>query len=426
MLFKFAGEAGQLCLSLSEIVGPGGKAAGEFGDTVGVCCGASGDALQFDGGLVSLGIGFANLLVEGVAGANAFAVLGVHRLDGRGLGIDLRGEQGNLFRGGGLLDIELGHPTGKNNAETRTKFFAECTVTLRLGGLALERVHLTRDFVEDVVDAGEIEAGGFEAKFGEAFFGLEAGDAGGFLEDGAAVQRFGAEELADALLADDGVGFATEASPHEDVLNVAEPADLAVEEVFAVAGPEEAAGDGELAGADGSATEFAAADFEDDVVWVGELGCGVSFGCSWDDVGALGFAFDDGAGLGFGDGLFGLLGALLAEAGLVPVGGEVVVDDDLGFGVEAGTVVDLGVDESERNLGHTGGLAVASAGEDDVLHLDAAEGFGGLLAEDPGDGIGDVGLAAAVGSDDGGDAFAGELDLGAITEGLEAEYLNLL
>jgi hypothetical protein len=49
-----------------------------------------------------------------------------------------------------------------------------------------------------------------------------------------------------------------------------------------------------------------------------------------------------------------------------------------------------------------------------------------LLAQNPGDGVGDIGLAAAVGSDNGGDAFAGELDLGAITEGLEAEYLNLL
>ncbi len=89
-------------------------------------------------------------------------------------------------------------------------------------------------------------------------------------------------------------------------------------------------------------------------------------------------------------------------------------------------VVDLGVDEGQRDLGHTGRLAVACSGEDDVLHLDASEGLGGLLAEDPGDGVRDVGLAAAVGSDDGGDAFAGELDLGAITKGLEAEYLDLL
>ena len=97
-----------------------------------------------------------------------------------------------------------------------------------------------------------------------------------------------------------------------------------------------------------------------------------------------------------------------------------------GSSVQAGAVVDLGVDEGERDLGHAGGLAVAGAGEDDVFHLDAAEGFGGLFAEDPGDGVGDVGFAAAVGADDGGDAFAGELNLGAITEGFEAEYLNFL
>ena len=145
-----------------------------------------------------------------------------------------------------------------------------------------------------------------------------------------------------------------------------------------------------------------------------------------EDLRALGFAFDDGAGLGFGHCFFGLGGVLLAEASLVPVGGEAVVDDDLGAAVEAGAVVDLGVDERKGDLGHAGGLAVAGAGEDDVLHLDAAKRFGGLLAKNPGDGIRDVGLAAAVGSDDGGDAFAGELDLGAITEGLEAEYLDLL
>ena len=52
--------------------------------------------------------------------------------------------------------------------------------------------------------------------------------------------------------------------------------------------------------------------------------------------------------------------------------------------------------------------------------------FGGLLAEHPGDGVGDVRFAAAVGPDDGGDAFAGELDFGAVAEGFEAEDLNFL
>src|SRR5439155_1245113 len=214
----------------------------------------------------------------------------------------------DLFSGGGLFEVKLGHAAGEDDTEAGAEFVAECAVTLGLGGLALEGGHLAGYFVEDVVDAGEIEAGGFETEFGEAFLGLETG----------------------------------------------------------------------------------------------------------------------GAGLGLGDGLFRFGGVLLAEAGLVPVRGSGLVDDDFGFTVEAGSVVDLGIDEGEGDLGHSGWLAVAGAGEDDVFHLDATEGFGGLLAEDPGDGVGDVGLAAAVGADDGGDAFAGELDLSAITEGLEAEDLDLL
>ena len=97
-----------------------------------------------------------------------------------------------------------------------------------------------------------------------------------------------------------------------------------------------------------------------------------------------------------------------------------------GSRVEGGAVVDLGIDQRQRDLRHARRLAIARAREDDVLHLDAAEGLGRLLAQHPRDGIGDVGLAAAIGPDDRCDAFAGELDLGAIAEGFEAEDLNLL
>ncbi len=254
------------------------------------------------------------------------------------------------------------------------------------------------------------------------FLGLEAGDAGGFFDDGAAVLRLGGEELADALLADDGVGLAAEAGAHEDVLDVAEAADFAVEEVFGVAGAEEAAGDGELAGADGGAAELAAADLEDDAGRLpgcarrGWVAVGGSLGSSpsrmvpgWASATASSVSWRAARGVR-----------------LVPVGDSwrsrwrcrwrrgVVV-----------AVVDLGVDKGERDLGHAGGFAVAGAGEDDVFHLEAAQALGGLLAEHPGDGVGDVGLAAAVGPDDGGDALAGELDLGAVAEGLEAEDLEL-
>ena len=89
MLFELAGEAGQLFASLREIVGARGEAVGELGDAVGVGGGAGGDALEFDGGLVGLRAGFANLLVESVAVADAFGVLGVHGLDSGGLRVDL-------------------------------------------------------------------------------------------------------------------------------------------------------------------------------------------------------------------------------------------------------------------------------------------------------------------------------------------------
>ncbi len=120
----------------------------------------------------------------------------------------------------------------------------------------------------------------------------------------------------------------------------------------------------------------------------------------------------------------GVLGASGAQSGLVPIGvGHVVLDFDLGL---RDVAVDLGVDKGERDLGHAGGLALARAGEDDVLHVHAAEEARRLLAQHPGDGVGDVRLATAVGTDDGGDAVALEAEVGAVTERLEAEDLKLL
>ena len=55
------------------------------------------------------------------------------------------------------------------------------------------------------------------------------------------------------------------------------------------------------------------------------------------------------------------------------------------------------------------GKALAAAGlgpaEDHILHLAPPEGFGGLLPQNPADGVGKVGLSAAVGPHDGGDGM---------------------
>ena len=389
MLLEFAGEAGELFPGLGEVVAAGGEAAGELGDAVGVGGSAGGDALELDGGLVGLCACFANLLVERVAACDARGVFVVHRFNSGGLGIDLSGERAISSAVRSLLGVHLRHAAGEHDAEPGAEFVAKCAVTLGLGGLALEGVHLAGDFVEDVVDTGEVLLGGLEAQFGETLLGLEAGDAGGFFDDGAAVEGLGAEKLADAFLADDGVGLATEAGAHEDVLNVAKAADFAVEEIFAVAGAEEAAGDGDFAGADWCAAELAAADLQDDVIWrcAGRrtrllplppgLICGhmaspsmIVPGWASATASSVSAAF-----------------SARRAASSQSVSGVAFVDDDLWFAFETGAVVDLWVDEGERDLGHAGGLALTGAGEDDVFHLDAAEGLGGLLAEDPGDGV---------------------------------------
>ena len=79
----------------------------------------------------------------------------------------------------------------------------------------------------------------------------------------------------------------------------------------------------------------------------------------------------------------------------------------------------VGVVDGEEHLGPAERRAAGGAGEDDVLHLAAAQALRALLAHDPGDGVDDVGLAGAVGSDDAGDARL-EAQRRRRREGLEA------
>ena len=64
----------------------------------------------------------------------------------------------------------------------------------------------------------------------------------------------------------------------------------------------------------------------------------------------------------------------------------------------------LAIGEEKRDLAELGRPARVRPLEDDVLHLPAAERLRALLAQDPPDGVGDVGLAAPIGTDHGGHA----------------------
>ena len=81
----------------------------------------------------------------------------------------------------------------------------------------------------------------------------------------------------------------------------------------------------------------------------------------------------------------------------------------------AGSVV-----EDDGDLGEGGARASLAAGVDDLFHLPAAEVARLAGAEDPLDGVDDVRLARAVGTDDRRDA-AFEADLGRPGKGLEAQ-----
>lgn len=85
-----------------------------------------------------------------------------------------------------------------------------------------------------------------------------------------------------------------------------------------------------------------------------------------------------------------------------------------------------GVDEHHGDGGHAYRFAGLGSGEDDVFHPGAAEAAGGLFAENPADGVTEVGFTATVGTYYGGDASPIETQLGSVAEGLEALKFDLL
>ena len=84
-----------------------------------------------------------------------------------------------------------------------------------------------------------------------------------------------------------------------------------------------------------------------------------------------------------------------------------------------------GVVDDQADLGIAQGSALLGAAEDHVLHLAAAQSLGALFAHDPENGVGDVGLAGAVRSDDRRDIlFKAQARL--VRKGLEALNLECL
>nr|BFE68447.1 hypothetical protein GCM10020092_017480 [Actinoplanes digitatis] len=185
-------------------------------------------------------------------------------------------------------------------------------------GLLAQRLELAAQLGGEVVEPVQVGLHRVELADRLLFALAMLEDAGGLLDEGAAVLGLGVQHRVEPALADDDVHLPADAGVAEQFLDVEQAAGAAVDLVFTLAGAEHPAGDRHLGVVDGQ-------------------------------------------------------------------GAVAVVD-------------------REGHLGAAERGAVGGAGEDDVLHLAAAQRLGALLAEDPCDGVDDVGLAGAVRTHHTGDA----------------------
>src|SRR5262249_29380766 len=100
-----------------------------------------------------------------------------------------------------------------------------------------------------------------EPKLGEPLLRFELRNSRSFFDDRTTIERLARENLSDASLFDDRVRLRSQAGSHEDVLDVAQPAQLSVQQVLTFTRAEEAPGDNDLAGAE-LRLELASANFE--------------------------------------------------------------------------------------------------------------------------------------------------------------------
>ena len=115
------------------------------------------------------------------------------------------------------------------------QLFAQPLVATRLGRLALQRAALLLDLEHDVVDARQVLLRGFELQLRRATPALVLRDARGLFDELPAVGRSRAQDLPDLALLDHRIGLHAHAGVHQEVLHVAQPAHLAVDQVLALA-----------------------------------------------------------------------------------------------------------------------------------------------------------------------------------------------
>ena len=235
-VFAFGGEAGERGLGVGGEGGGVGEIALELGKTRlgGGESGAGARGLGLD-----LLAGEPRALERGALGGFGVPLGGQEGGEAGGAGACGGGLAGRLGeRGAGGVKLGKGGFVGGEGArlldrqEVRlrgTDRAAEIAVAARLARLALEAGELLLEPGLELVGAGEVGLGRLELELGLVAAGVQAGDAGGLLEQRAALLGPGGDEGGDAALAHHGRGARAAAEIGKQGLDVARAGLLAVD-----------------------------------------------------------------------------------------------------------------------------------------------------------------------------------------------------
>src|SRR5450631_639674 len=241
MTIAFFLKRGESSLSLRQFCFRGCHASDQFRATLFVGAGARLPAIAFDGDQVEPFAILPRLRLDRVAALRALGVLGFRLLHALALLANFLAQLMDLGIESHTFLIHLGELAGEYHPQLGAHLLAQLGIAFGLAGLALKRVHLPRDFFENIVHAVQIRFGVFEACLRETLLRLEFRDASRFFYDGAAVGRPAAQNLTDASLLDERVRLRPQTRAHEQFLDVAQPAQFSIQQVFAVATAEQTA-----------------------------------------------------------------------------------------------------------------------------------------------------------------------------------------
>ena len=117
----------------------------------------------------------------------------------------------------------------------RLGFLLKVLVGTSLPGLTFQRVQLPTHFDDDVADPEQVLARRFKLAERLGLLLLVPHDAGGLLDELAAILRRGVQDLFDAALLNDRVPLASRSGIEEQASNILQPAGRLVDEILAVA-----------------------------------------------------------------------------------------------------------------------------------------------------------------------------------------------